>query len=77
MRLEDQVHFAASPLVHNNPVMVPEESVAELMERILKLQQPDRTERYRQMIRSPQGYDATSLPQTEFHAQILSFGRAA
>jgi hypothetical protein len=44
--------------------------LAELTERILKLQQPDRTARLVQAIRNPEGY--TSIPRTNFHAQIMS-----
>jgi hypothetical protein len=47
--------------------------VSELMERILELQQPDRTERIRQQLRNPEGFDMRSLPSQKFHAQILSF----
>lgn len=77
VRLEDFAHFAPSPLVRNNPIVVPEESVSELMERILQLQQPDRTARIKAALRDPTGYDMSSLPQTTFQAQILSFNRAA
>lgn len=68
-RLEDLAHFAA-PLVRTREIIIPNESVDDLMERILKLQQPARTERLKAEMRSPEGY--TAVPQQKFHAQILS-----
>lgn len=76
-RLEDWAHFANAPLVRNNPIVIPEENVADLMERILKLQQPERTARIQAALRNPEGYDARALPEQQFHAQIISFARAA
>ncbi|SFZ81608.1 hypothetical protein SAMN02983003_0591 [Devosia enhydra] len=76
-RLEDFAHFAPAPLVRNNPIVIPEESVSDLMDRILKLQQPDRTARIQAALRNPEGYDTRSLPEQRFHAQIISFGKAA
>lgn len=70
--LEDFAHFH-SPLVRTQEIVIPEESVEELMSRILKLQQPDRTERIRESLRNPEGYRLDSLPKQKFHAQILSF----
>jgi hypothetical protein len=68
-KIEDLAHFAA-PLVRCNEVIIPEESVPELLDRILKLQQPARTDRLREEMRSPEGLIAA--PQQKFHAQILS-----
>jgi hypothetical protein len=68
-KLEDLAHFAA-PLVRCNEVIIPNESVPELMERILKLQQPARTDRIRAEMRNPDGMEA--VPQQKFHAQIIS-----
>lgn len=76
-KLSDWAHFAPSPLVRNNPIIVPEESVADLMERILKLQQPDRTARIQAALRNPEGYDVRALPEQKFHAQIISFNQRA
>lgn len=70
--LEDFAHFH-TPLVRTNEIVVPEESVEELMERILKMQQPDRTARIRESLRNPEGYRMDALPKQKFHAQILSF----
>lgn len=71
-RLEDLAHFAA-PLVRCNEVIIPEESVPELMERILKLQQPARTDRIRaELRRGQEGRMVTDEPQQKFHAQIIS-----
>lgn len=68
-RMEDLCHFAA-PLVRSNEVIIPNESVPELMERILKLQQPARTDRIREDMRNPEGL--IQAPQQKFHAQIIS-----
>lgn len=76
-KIEDFAHFAPAPLVRNNPIVVPEESVAELMDRILKLQQPDRTARIQAALRNPEGFDARHLPEQKFHAQIISFNQRA
>lgn len=68
-RMEDLCHFA-TPLVRCNEVIIPNESVPELMERILKLQQPARTDRIREDMRNPEGL--IQAPQQKFHAQIIS-----
>lgn len=64
-RLEDFAHFAG-PLIRTNEIIVPEESVPELLERILKMQQPARTERIRDELRGER------RPEQKFHAQIIS-----
>jgi hypothetical protein len=68
-KLEDLAHFAA-PLVRCNEVIIPEESVPDLLERILKLQQPARTERLKEEMRNPEGL--ITVPKQNFHAQIIS-----
>lgn len=68
-KLEDLAHFAA-PLVRTREIIIPEENVEDMLERILKLQQPARTERLKEQLRSPEGLAA--VPQQKFHAQILS-----
>jgi len=71
VRLEDLAHFAG-PLIRTNELIVPEESVPELLERILKLQQPARLERIKEDLRGER------RPEQKFHAQIISLpGRAA
>lgn len=65
MRLEDLAHFSG-PLIRTNEIIVPEESVPELLERILKMQQPGRIERIREELRGEH------RPQQKFHAQIIS-----
>ena len=64
-RLEDFAHFAG-PLIRTNEIIVPEESVPELLERILKMQQPARTDRIREELRGER------RPEQRFHAQIIS-----
>lgn len=64
-RLEDLAHFAGS-LIRTNEIIVPEETVPELMERILKLQQPARLARIREELRGEH------RPEQKFHAQIIS-----
>jgi hypothetical protein len=68
-RMEDLAHFAP-PLVRCNEVIIPEESVPELMQKILKLQQPARTDRIKEQMRNPEGF--TAVPQQKFQAQIIS-----
>jgi hypothetical protein len=70
-RLEDLAHFAA-PLVRCNEVIIPEESVPDLLDRILKLQQPARTDRIRDQMRNPEGMLIEAIPKQKFHAQIIS-----
>jgi hypothetical protein len=70
--LEDFVHFAPS-LARTKEIIIPEQSVPELMERILQLQQPDREARIRKdIMRNPDGYELSGVPRQKFHAQILS-----
>jgi hypothetical protein len=64
-RLEDLAHFAG-PLIRTNEIIIPEESVPDLLERILKLQQPARTERIKEDLRGEK------RPEQKFHAQIIS-----
>ncbi|WP_339084873.1 hypothetical protein [Hyphomicrobium sp. ghe19] len=71
-KLEDLVHFAPA-LVRTKEIILPEESVPELMERILKLQQPGReAELKRQLQADREGQIAGTHPRQKFHAQILS-----
>jgi hypothetical protein len=71
-KLEDLAHFAA-PLVRSREIIIPEENVDELLEKILKLQQPARTDRIREeMRRGPEGRMVTDEPQQKFQAQIIS-----
>lgn len=69
-RLEDFAHFAG-PLIRTNEVIVPEKSVPELMEMILKMQQPARIERIREELRGE------NRVEQKFHAQIISLRDAA
>lgn len=70
--LEDLVHFAPA-LVRTREIILPEESVPELMDRILKLQQPGReAELKRQLQEDRRGMVIGHEPRQKFHAQILS-----
>jgi hypothetical protein len=69
-RLEDLAHFAG-PLIRTNEIIVPEESVPELLERILKLQQPARLDRIKEELRGER------RPEQHFHAQIISLRKTA
>lgn len=71
VKIEDLAHFAA-PLVRSQEIILPEENVPELLERILKLQQPARTERIREELRHPEGRMFDPKPRQKFHAQIIS-----
>lgn len=64
-RLEDFAHFAGS-LIRTNEIIIPEESVPELLEKILKLQKPARIERIKEELRGEH------RPEQKFHAQIIS-----
>lgn len=64
-RLEDFAHFAG-PLIRTNEIIIPEESVPELLDRILKLQQPARIDRIREELRGE------NRREQKFHAQIIS-----
>jgi hypothetical protein len=68
-RLEDLCHFAV-PLVRSQQIIIPEENVQDLMERILKLQQPGKTGRLREEMRNPEGL--LTIPRQTFHAQVIS-----
>lgn len=69
-KIEDLCHFAA-PLVKTREIIIPQDSVPELLERILKLQQPARTDRVREEYRRhPEAFTAT--PQQRMEAQIIS-----
>ena len=70
--IEDFAHFA-TPLARTQEIILPEESVPELLERILKLQQPARTDRLREQLRADRdGLRLDATPRQKFHAQILS-----
>jgi hypothetical protein len=70
-RMEDLCHFAA-PLVRTQRIIPPEENVPELLESILKLQQPAKTDRLREEMRSPDGLRCNAIPQQRFQAEIIS-----
>lgn len=76
--LDDFAHFAA-PLARTEQIIVPDEDVTALMDRILKLQDPARVQRIREEVRRSNDpgayYDAQR--QMKMHAQIISFPRAA
>lgn len=59
------MHFAG-PLIRTSEIIIPEESVPELLERILKLQQPARMDRIREELRGERRREQ------KFHAQIIS-----
>lgn len=65
VRLEDLVHFAG-PLIRTQEIIVPEESIPQLLEKILKLQQPARMARIREELRGEHRLEQ------KFHAQIIS-----
>jgi hypothetical protein len=68
--LEDFVHFAPA-LARTQQLIVPEDSVEELMARILKMQQGPRIERIREEIREGDRINFQA-PRQKFHAQIIS-----
>lgn len=68
--IDDLVHFAPS-LVRTKQIIVPEESVEDLMGRILKLQQPEREAEFQRQVQD-EGRDIAARPRQKFHGQILS-----
>lgn len=64
---EDFAHFAPA-LSRSREIILPEETVPELLERILMLQQPARTERIRREVRD----ERERFPIHKIHAQIIS-----
>lgn len=73
VNLEDFALFA-TPKVKAQEIIVPEQSVPELMEMILRLQDEDKTRYYEHKLRSKprEGECYSAPPQTIHHAQILS-----
>jgi hypothetical protein len=67
--LEDFVHFAPN-LARTQQIIVPEQSVDDLMARILEMQQGARIERLREEVR--EGERVSFEPRQKFHAQIIS-----
>jgi len=71
-RLDDLVHFAPS-LARTQQIILPEDSVPELLERIRKLQEPARIERLKASLDADRdGILIAAHPRQKFHAQILS-----
>jgi len=70
-RIEDFAHFAP-PLVRTQEIILPEEDVGDLLDRILKMQQPDRIARIKDKMRHEPGRMIDAVPRQKFHAQILS-----
>lgn len=67
--LEDLVHFAPA-MARTQQIIVPEESVDDLMKRILDMQSSSRIERIRAEVREGERVPVT--PRQKFHAQIIS-----
>lgn len=72
--LDDLAHFAV-PLVRTQEVIVADESVEELMQRILAKQQPLRERYFEQQVRDAEGLTTAGkllLPRPKVHAQIIT-----
>lgn len=67
--LED-FNIFATPMARTNEIIVDPDSVADMMGRILELQDPARQEHYKRTLREQQG-NARQVEQ-KFHAQIIS-----
>jgi hypothetical protein len=67
--IDDLVHFA--PAAAQQQLVLPEETVPELLEKIVAMQAGARLERFREQVREQQQQPAL------VHAQIVSFRRAA
>lgn len=71
-QLEDFAHFAPS-LVRTKEIIIPEETVPDLLERILALQEPGRQEALKRQLQADRaGMTRDAIPRQKFHAQILS-----
>lgn len=71
-RLDDVVHFAPS-LARTNEIILPEDSVPKLLERIRELQEPARVERLKRELNADrEGMLLDAQPRQKFHAQIVS-----
>jgi len=69
-RLDDLVHFAPS-LARTQEIILPEDSVPDLLERIRKLQEPARIERLKQSLAvNREGMSLDAYPRQKFHAQM-------
>lgn len=69
----NDMNIFAKPLVRTNEIIVPEETVDDLMGRILELQEPGRQEYYKRKMREDrEGQRLDAQPQQKFHAQIIS-----
>lgn len=69
----EQLGIFGTPLVRTNEIIVPEESVDDLLGRILEMQDPIKTEYYKKkMAENTEGMRVDAIPQQKFHAQILS-----
>lgn len=68
--LDDFAHFA-SPMVRTQQIIVPEESVQDLLDRVLKLQEPARNEHFKRIV-TDEYFDLTNQPRQKVHAQIIS-----
>ena len=72
----------ATPLVRTNEIILPEASVGELLDTILKKQAPDQKAYYEEKVRDARKLGRTmgameAVPQQKFHAQIISLAEAA
>lgn len=70
--IEDYGIFA-TPLVRTNEIIVPEETVGDLLDRLLEYQEPSKAEYMKHKLReNREGQQMDVMPQQKFHAQILS-----
>lgn len=68
----------ATPLVRTNEIIVPEESVSDLLNKILEYQEPTKAKYMKQKLyESREGMDMDAVPQQKFHAQVISISNAA
>lgn len=79
MRSIEDLKWFATPLVRTEEIIVEPETVAELLEKIRKMQAPEQAAiRARERLRNLEGVEIGAVrQQQQFHAQILSFPRAA
>lgn len=73
-KLEDLVHFAPS-LVRTREILLPEATVPQLLDQILKLQDPAREAEFKRQVaeQHDRGAYPRATPATKVHAQLVSF----
>jgi hypothetical protein len=78
--LKDLIHF--QPLPQAQEIIIPEKSVADLLEDILKKQEPEQMQYWKRfqeeaMLAKGRRLDIEEMPERKVHAQIITFKQRA